>query len=52
MDCTVAEFRVRSKFINRIENPATSIAALYSNIKQFNGHLMPVVASGDIINKL
>ncbi|XP_065355893.1 acyl-coenzyme A diphosphatase NUDT19 [Calliphora vicina] len=52
MECTRAEFRARSKCINRIENPVTPNAVLYSNIKPFNGHLMPVSSRGDELNKL
>lgn len=49
MDCSLAEFRARSKCINRIENAGHPNAILRSNIKPLDGHLMPLC--GDIDGK-
>ncbi|KNC22246.1 hypothetical protein FF38_00605 [Lucilia cuprina] len=52
MDCTRTEFRARTKCLNRIENPGSPNVLLYSNIKPFNGHLMPVSSSEKESHKL
>ena len=43
LDCNKETFRIRSKNINRIENPGTPNIKIFSNTKPFNGHLVPVV---------
>ncbi|KAM7352050.1 acyl-coenzyme A diphosphatase NUDT19 isoform 1-T3 [Cochliomyia hominivorax] len=52
LDYSIAEFRARTKYLNRIEKPGAPDAAIFSNIKPFNDHLTPLNSNADVINKL
>lgn len=52
LDYSLAEFRARSKCINRIENAGNPNAILRCNIKPLDGHLVPFCGDIDEKHKL